>query len=140
MDRTVKCVGDTHVCICVCKKVVHTWVMSMGPKGEMIFWESLTGEKWVHPRAVAGARVRLPHAFCTIGCVFNHESFFANIQPSDFLDECSVDLNKPALWKAMSRDAIASLTQASVGVQDEAEHSDPIENKNNCSPNSRMNQ
>jgi len=94
---------NAYVCVgCKTGGVAHTWVMTIAPDGSITFWESLTAErsqsvtlflffdanllyrfshKPVDPDHPAGVPVpQLEHPYRTIGCVFNHQSFFANCQ------------------------------------------------------------
>jgi hypothetical protein len=91
-------------------QVTHTWVATFGAMAEVTFWESLTGARWQHPieRAATSSRGTAKHPYATIGCIFNHKTFLANVQPGDFLTDCSLDLRSPRDWKAMSRDALQS--------------------------------
>ena len=63
--------------------------------------------------------VRLPrpsHPYRTIGCVFNHHAFLANIQPSDSVATARFNLSDPSQWKAMKSDAIQSVRHGSAKV------------------------
>jgi centrosomal protein CEP76 len=72
----------------------------------VIFWEALTGQKM----AVDDPRV---HRFYrSIGCVFNHQSFFANVQQDDRVSNVSWDFEDEYMWKAMSRAMINTLQPA----------------------------
>lgn len=103
--------------VCVGTKVkgaAHTWVATIGPDGLVTFWESLTGHRYIHqpvnpddPPSVQQPRPQYPYR--TLGCIFNHQSFYANSQPSDNVDVCSFDVHDESLWKAMSPDAIKSI-------------------------------
>eukprot|EP00118_Oscarella_pearsei_P016730 m.161874 g.161874 ORF g.161874 m.161874 type:complete len:231 (+) comp38822_c0_seq50:2282-2974(+) len=44
----------------------------------------------------------------TVGCVFNHQVFYANSQPSDNLSSCNFDLTDGSCWKELSSSAIES--------------------------------
>ncbi|XP_033119568.1 centrosomal protein of 76 kDa-like [Anneissia japonica] len=106
---------DAYVCVGTkAKNVPHTWVMSISPDGVVMFWESLTGHRYVHqtvdpddPPAVDQPRGQYPYR--AIGCVFNHQSFYANNQPSDTVELCRFELHDDTLWKAMSVDAVQSV-------------------------------
>lgn len=64
------------------------------------------------PDIQAGTAVAPPtHPYRTIGCVFNHCSFYANIQPSDNVLTCQFDLHHRALWKPMNRDALQTISE-----------------------------
>ena len=69
----------------------HAWVVTRGGGGveEVTFWESLTGQTYSHVPTRLGDLASIEktpaakHRFAKIGCAFNHETFFANIQPVD---------------------------------------------------------
>eukprot|EP00112_Aurelia_sp_Birch-Aquarium-sp1_P012545 Seg2636.3 transcript_id=Seg2636.3/GoldUCD/mRNA.D3Y31 product="Centrosomal protein of 76 kDa" protein_id=Seg2636.3/GoldUCD/D3Y31 len=96
------------------KGIAHSWVVTIGIDNAVIFWESLTAQRFIHqpidpndPPAVR--QPKQSHPYKTIGCVFNHREFFANCQPSDNVDLCIFDLLNESLWKGMSLDAIKSV-------------------------------
>lgn len=99
------------------KSQVHSWVMTLGHNGEVTFWESLTGQRFSHQSVDPGSHpgpIQLPrpsHPYRTIGCLFNHTTFLANIQPSDSLVTMQFNLKNPSHWKAMSREAIDGVRQ-----------------------------
>ena len=124
----------------------HVWVMSLGADGNVVFWESLTGERsvpapwflwvpaanrgelprqtkhaslvwpvlvvggfyfillfgfyrWVHSRWDKSLSVdRNVYSFKTIDCIFNYRSFYANVQASDKLTECSMDIGNEVCY------------------------------------------
>lgn len=67
------------------------------------------------PRGAPPLRVPVPHlrihtflfrrrrSRLQIGCVFNHQQFYANIQKSDAAAACVFDLENEGLWKAVGR-------------------------------------
>ncbi|XP_065524023.1 centrosomal protein of 76 kDa isoform X2 [Lathamus discolor] len=96
------------------KGVPHTWVMTLGTDGTVTFWESLTGHRYIHrpikpddPPLVEQPKPLYPYR--TIGCVFNHQKFFGNCQPSDAVEVCVFDLHDESKWKPMSGEAIKSV-------------------------------
>ncbi|KAM9024405.1 centrosomal protein of 76 kDa isoform 2-T2 [Ara ararauna] len=96
------------------KGVPHTWVMTLGTDGTVTFWESLTGHRYIHrpvkpddPPLVEQPKPLYPYR--TIGCVFNHQKFFGNCQPSDAVEVCVFDLHDESRWKPMSGEAIKSV-------------------------------
>ncbi|KAG9479092.1 hypothetical protein GDO78_012642 [Eleutherodactylus coqui] len=103
--------------VCVGTKgraIAHTWVMTYGADGAVTFWESLTGQRYVHkpvnpddPPLVEQPKPLYPYK--SIGCIFNHQQFLANCQPSDSVDLCVFDLNDESRWKPMSEEAIKSI-------------------------------
>ncbi|GFS20157.1 centrosomal protein of 76 kDa-like [Elysia marginata] len=107
---------DAYICVGTkVKGSVHVWVMTVSADGQLItFWESLNGHRYVHepinPNAAPMAKMQRPkYPYKTIGCVFNHHSFYANSQASDSVDVCQFDLHNEAHWKSMSKDAIVSV-------------------------------
>ncbi|XP_020377249.2 centrosomal protein of 76 kDa isoform X1 [Rhincodon typus] len=106
---------DAYVCVGTkAKRVPHTWVMTYGTDGAVVFWESLTGHRYIHrpvnpddpPLADQPKRT---YPYCSIGCIFNHQNFHANCQPSDTVELCHFDLNDESKWKSMSIEAIKSV-------------------------------
>lgn len=87
---------DAYVCVGTDQKAGRLWVMSRSSDGEITFWESVTGSRYkIHTSKSI--------KFQTIGCVFNHENFYANIQRTDDIQECQFDLENEKHWKNMSR-------------------------------------
>ncbi|XP_032225955.2 centrosomal protein of 76 kDa [Nematostella vectensis] len=97
------------------KGVAHTWVVTISPEGEATFWESLTAHRYVHrpinpdDPPLDKQQARPVHPYHTVGCVFNHQEFYANSQPTDVVEVCQFELHNEALWKAMSEDALKSI-------------------------------
>ncbi|XP_032875313.1 centrosomal protein of 76 kDa isoform X3 [Amblyraja radiata] len=106
---------DAYVCVGTkARRVPHTWVMAHGTSGDVVFWESLTGHRYIHrpvnpddPPLVEQPKRAYP--YCSIGCLFNHQSFYANCQPSDTVELSHFDLNDESKWKPMSTEAIKSV-------------------------------
>jgi centrosomal protein CEP76 len=69
--------------------------MTRNNDNNVTFWESISGQRFLQNSD--------KHSYQTIGCVFNHESFYANIQQSDNVRICKFDLENEAHWKSMSR-------------------------------------
>ena len=69
------------------------------------------------PNDQAGKPIPAPsHPYRTVGCVFNHQSFYANSHHSDSVLTCVFDLQDHTLWKPMSKDAITSITTSMSSV------------------------
>ncbi|XP_053840880.1 centrosomal protein of 76 kDa isoform X2 [Vidua macroura] len=106
---------EAFVCVGTkAKGVPHTWVMTCGSDGTITFWESLTGHRYIHrpidPDDPPLAEQPKPlYPYRTIGCIFNHEKFFGNCQPSDAVEVCVFDLHDESKWKPMSGEAIKSV-------------------------------
>lgn len=106
---------NAYVCVGTkAKGAAHSWVMTISPEREVIFWESLTAHRYAHrpinpddPPALKQSRP--DHPYRTVGCVFNHKSFYANSQPTDSADVCVFELHNEARWKSMSDEAIGSV-------------------------------
>ncbi|XP_042322012.1 centrosomal protein of 76 kDa isoform X2 [Sceloporus undulatus] len=106
---------EAFVCVGTkAKGVPHTWVMTYGIDGTITFWESLTGHRYIHnpikpddPPIVEQPKPSYPYR--TVGCIFNHEKFLANCQPSDAVEVCAFDLHDESKWKPMSGEAIKSV-------------------------------
>ncbi|KAG3293515.1 centrosomal protein 76, transcript variant X2 [Ictidomys tridecemlineatus] len=106
---------EAFVCVGTkAKAVPHAWVMTCGTDGTITFWESLTGHRYIHkpinpdePPLAEQAKPLYPYR--TIGCVFNHQMFLGNCQPSDAVETCIFDLNDESKWKPMSEEAIKSV-------------------------------
>ncbi|XP_068048913.1 centrosomal protein of 76 kDa isoform X2 [Anomalospiza imberbis] len=106
---------EAFVCVGTkAKGVPHTWVMTCGSDGTITFWESLTGHRYIHrpinPDDPPLAEQPKPlYPYRTIGCIFNHEKFLGNCQPSDAVEVCMFDLHDESKWKPMSGEAIKSV-------------------------------
>jgi len=106
---------NAYVCVGTkAKGAAHTWVMTISPEGEVAFWESLTAHRYAHrpinpddPPALKQSRA--DHPYRTVGCVFNHRSFYANSQPTDSVEVCQFELQNETRWKSMSEEAIRSV-------------------------------
>ncbi|XP_077455829.1 centrosomal protein of 76 kDa [Stigmatopora argus] len=107
---------DAYVCVGTkAKGIPHTWVMTRGTDGSITFWESQTAHRYIHQAVDPDASPLIPqpkssHPYRTVGCVFNHRSFFANCQPSDAVELCVFDLQNQSRWKAMSEEALMSVS------------------------------
>ncbi|POI34772.1 hypothetical protein CIB84_001476, partial [Bambusicola thoracicus] len=106
---------EAFVCVGTkAKGVPHAWVMTCGTDGTITFWESLTGHRYIHrpinpddPPIIEQPKPLYPYR--TIGCVFNHQKFYGNCQPSDAVEVCVFDLHDESKWKPMSAEAIKSV-------------------------------
>ncbi|XP_031724425.1 centrosomal protein of 76 kDa isoform X2 [Anarrhichthys ocellatus] len=106
---------DAYVCVGTkAKATPHTWVLTRGTDGSITFWESLTAHRYLHraidPDAPPLAPQPKPSSpYRTVGCVFNHQTFLANCQPSDAVEICVFDFQNQSRWKAMSEEALKSV-------------------------------
>lgn len=111
---------DAYVCVGTKgKNVPHTWVVTISyDYEEIVFWESLTGNRYVHlylnpDDPPLQKNIVVKHPYKTVGCVFNHRNFYANVQPIQNVDTCCFNLKDQAKWKSMSEDAIQTVCQPS---------------------------
>ncbi|XP_039381068.1 centrosomal protein of 76 kDa isoform X3 [Mauremys reevesii] len=106
---------EAFVCVGTkAKGVPHTWVMTCGTDGTITFWESLTGHRYIHnpinpDDAPLVEQPKPMYPYRTVGCVFNHQKFLGNCQPSDAVEVCVFDLHDESKWKPMSGEAIKSV-------------------------------
>uniref|UniRef100_A0A7S1J7S2 Centrosomal protein of 76 kDa n=1 Tax=Eutreptiella gymnastica TaxID=73025 RepID=A0A7S1J7S2_9EUGL len=88
---------DAYVVIGRDENGPHMWVMTKTTE-EVIFWESVTGARYVH---VLDGRPPT-YMYTHVGCVFNHTVFYGNIQASDHVRSCTFNLDDETCWKPMS--------------------------------------
>uniref|UniRef100_UPI00358E81E0 centrosomal protein of 76 kDa isoform X2 n=1 Tax=Myxine glutinosa TaxID=7769 RepID=UPI00358E81E0 len=91
----------------------YAWVMTRSHSGTTTFWESQTGCRFLHllstNSAVSSMTPPTPrHPYHTVGCVFNHSAFYANVQPTVDVSDCLFDLSNSSHWKAMSPDVLSA--------------------------------
>lgn len=67
------------------------------------FWESLTGERQDQDDP------KVHRFYRTLGCVFNHKRFYANIQPDVRVFCSDFNFKDPKLWKALDPSRIEPL-------------------------------
>ncbi|KAH6567422.1 hypothetical protein BASA83_010398 [Batrachochytrium salamandrivorans] len=87
--------------------LAHIWVATIDPTGGVSFWESLTGVEYKKP---------LKHHFRTVGCCFNADCFYANIQASDAAEKTEFVFQDQKQWKELSKDALASMKRINGAV------------------------
>ncbi|XP_041963440.1 centrosomal protein of 76 kDa [Alosa sapidissima] len=104
---------DAYVCVGTkARNNPHVWVMTCGTDGTVTFWESLTGNRYLHRLIDPDDLTSHPkpsYPYQTVGCVFNQKAFFANCQPTDSVPLCVFDLEDKSCWKAMSEEALNSV-------------------------------
>lgn len=99
---------EAYVCIGTNSEGSHAWVLTKtigdaSGKEKCHFWESLTGMKL----EVDDPRV---HRFYrTVGSVFNHKFFFANVQADDRVVNTNWNFKDEFMWKAMLPSMINTL-------------------------------
>ncbi|KAJ3323591.1 Centrosomal protein of 76 kDa [Boothiomyces sp. JEL0866] len=72
----------------------HMWVTTVDIHGNVTFWESLTGMRYNQKDA---------HHFKSVGCSFNHTSFYANIQVRDASEQISFNFKNTSQWKLLGQ-------------------------------------
>ncbi|CAD5114295.1 DgyrCDS3437 [Dimorphilus gyrociliatus] len=98
------------------KGSAHTWVVTIDTYGKVMFWESLTGQRYQHsPISLDDlphekVERKQNHPYKTIGCLFNDKKFFANNQSMDRVDVCKFNLEEESSWKKMSEESIEQAT------------------------------
>jgi len=100
---------DAYVAVGTDAQGGHLWVVTRSSPQRTVFWESLSGQRTVHDMGAADDSARAAH-YRTVGCVFNHESFYANCQGDDSVAACVFDLENRARWKAMEVGLLRALT------------------------------
>jgi centrosomal protein CEP76 len=101
----------------------HLWVLTRSPgRGKtarrVVFWESLTGQRYPHRafEANIGAagkddslgNTKMPK-YGSIGCCFNHTSFFGNTQTSDAVANCQFAFEDGNAWKSMDPEILLGI-------------------------------
>lgn len=111
---------DAYVCIGTDGRGPHVWVMTRSGSGSgssgaaCAFWESLSGQTYElggssHGGGLSGGGGG--HPYLSLACVFSHETYYANTQPSCALDHAfSFDLTDTAAWKAMECGILRTVT------------------------------
>lgn len=64
-----------------------------GSLSDVVLWNPLLGERY---------SINGEHALSTIDCMYNHKSFYANIQPSSKIMSVSFDVENEELWKPLN--------------------------------------
>lgn len=86
-----------------------SWVVTIDDS--ISFWDGTTGQRFLHVSAdpdtheVAG----LLHPYRSLDCLFNHESFYANVQVDNRVPLVDFNLENPRKWKKMDPAAITAL-------------------------------
>jgi centrosomal protein CEP76 len=70
----------------------HIWVTTIDSHNQVYFWESLTGTCYAQQDQ---------HHFRTVGCCFNDQDFFANVQVTDSCNGTKFNVTEPTLWKKL---------------------------------------
>ena len=80
------------------------WPLSLPPSLPLMVLIHTHTHRYRHahfdPNVQAGSPPPKPaHPYRTIGCIFNHTSFYANAQPSDSVLTCGFSLHNRSQWK-----------------------------------------
>ena len=78
------------------------WVTTVSHEGDAEFWDPSSGFRY-KSHDVSN------HGFRAVGCLFNHEGFWANVSPVESAKDLRFDVSESAIWKGMSHDAILSV-------------------------------
>lgn len=92
---------NVYVCLGSSGDGPHAWVVSLGQK--VVFWESLTGQR------IPADDPRVHRFYRKVGCVFNHKSFYGNIQIDDIVANTCWDLQNESMWKSMAPEILSGL-------------------------------
>ncbi|CAH8449219.1 unnamed protein product [Dicrocoelium dendriticum] len=71
------------------------------------FWDAVSGRCFDYEEE--NPKFVEEHLFQTIGCMYNHKNFYANIQTNDSVSRCSFNLSDESLWRAMSSEVVSSV-------------------------------
>jgi len=104
---------EAYVCIGTNTDGAHTWVTTFDTSESkrrpvITIWESLTGQRFKLGDPRVGKFYR------SIGCIFNNQSFYANIQASDLVESTIFDIGDDSLWKSMDIPMIKSLPKVPI--------------------------
>ncbi len=119
---------DAYIAIGTGTEGLHTWVITRINKSSglkiVYFWESLTGQRFESGNIYIYIYIhyelddpRVHKFYKTIGCIFNHKSFYGNIQADDRVPNTAFDLENESLWKSMAPDYIDVLSPWQVPLQ-----------------------
>ena len=128
---------DAYVCIGTVKdnsgnERDHLWVITRIRPGtsrsRVIFWESLTGQRYPHrftppesgqdaknpsgssssPSSTSSSDPAAPK-YGVVGCVFNHRKFYANKQINDAVAHTNFTFEDSRLWKGMDSEILGGM-------------------------------
>jgi centrosomal protein CEP76 len=106
---------DAYVCVGSTTEGQHVWVMTRINKAnklqKVLFWESITGQRFELDDPM------VMKFYKTIDAVFNHRSYYANMQPDNKVINTIFDLENSGKWKAMSTEILKSLTPWQVNIE-----------------------
>ena len=114
----------------------HVWVITRSRRGSgsnssnnkcrVVFWETLTGQRYPHRLLSAGVSNGINNMSSTangtgdgtdlttpqyqvIGCAFNHRTFYANKQKNDSIKLCNFTFEDERCWKGMDPEIMIGL-------------------------------
>eukprot|EP00899_Mesostigma_viride_P001946 jgi/Mesvir1/11752/Mv00123-RA.1 len=96
---------DAYVCVGKDQRGGHAWVVTLSSKKQAVFWEPLSGKRYIPSDPVSMQRC----PYRSIGCLFNHRSFYANCQVDDSVRAVSFHLENGAAWKSLEPSFITRL-------------------------------
>ncbi|KAI6647547.1 Centrosomal protein of 76 kDa [Oopsacas minuta] len=102
------CAGTNRIGTCY-------WVATLDTSGPTLFWDTSSGQRYTHQRqtvsdALEGRVHPKEYPYLTLGSVFNHKHFYANLQETDSVPLCSFEVNTPSLWKPLDYEAIRAIS------------------------------
>ena len=106
---------NAFVCAGTNRSGVCYWVATVDPSGPTLFWDSCSGQRYTHRRqtvsdALEGRLHPREYPYLTLGSLFNHKHFYANLQEMDPVSLCSFELSSPLLWKSLDPEAIRAVS------------------------------
>jgi len=115
----------------------HVWVITRSRRGSsssssrtrVVFWETLTGQRYPHRLLSTGGSssggggngggggggggggpdADTTPQYQTIGCAFNHRTFYANRQSNDSVPLCNFTFEDERCWKGMDPEIMVGL-------------------------------
>lgn len=106
---------NAFVCAGTNRGGVCYWVATLDSSGPTLFWDTSSGQRHTHQRqtvsdAMEGRVHPKEYPYLTLGSVFNHKHFYANLQETDSVPLCSFDVDTPSLWKSLDPEAIRAVS------------------------------
>ena len=100
---------DAYVCIGLDNSSnLCSWVVvKYCDDSSVFFWDATTGHRYSHhlidlDDAPSLKFTRCMHPFKTVGCAYNHKSFYANVQPIDIVQAVDFSFETATLWKCIN--------------------------------------
>ncbi|KAI9141978.1 CEP76 C2 domain-containing protein [Paraphysoderma sedebokerense] len=85
----------------------HTWVTVVTAKNSVIFYESITGARYVLNDDTPFAP---KYPYKTVDCLFSHKKYYGNCQPSNEISKVDFNLNDEAKWKQLDLTMLSRVT------------------------------